>query len=314
MPAAEPAWVERHFGAMGCSAHLVLLSPPVISRRLLERAEQLVRQLEMRWSTFLVDSDVSRANARPGRPTGIGRDAMRLFSAARLGWIETAGAFDPFARIGRPSGEDMCHLELDWDADTVLVPDGAWFDPSGIGKGLAADIVAEQLRREGALAVMVNVGGDLRAIGSVDGLDLPGTRGGWRVDTELRAAATSAPGSFVPVVVPLCLSEGGVATSSTVSAKPSTFGLPHLLDPVTGEFVDACPRSATVIAPEAWRSEVWTKVILAHGHDGLRRAEQQGLAALACDGRSIEVNREMARYLGDPAPVQRAGDLVESEV
>jgi thiamine biosynthesis lipoprotein len=45
------------------------------------------------------------------------------------------------------------------------VPVGVTLDPGGIGKGLAADLTACLLTDSGACGALVNLGGDLRAVG-----------------------------------------------------------------------------------------------------------------------------------------------------
>src|SRR5262249_18505013 len=47
----------------------------------------------------------------------------------------------------------------------VRLPAGVGFDPGGIGKGLAADMVVEELFARGAHGACVNVGGDVRVRG-----------------------------------------------------------------------------------------------------------------------------------------------------
>ena len=82
----------------------------------------------------------------------------------------------------------------------MTIPIGIGFDAGGIGKGLAADLVATELIAEGVGGVCVNIGGDLRVIGespSGDGLDTGDrTPTGGRADCARRvgrgAIATSS--------------------------------------------------------------------------------------------------------------------------
>src|SRR5439155_6641322 len=74
------------------------------------------------------------------------------------------------------------------------------FDPGGIGKGLAADMVAQELMDCGARGACVNLGGDLRVEG--EGPDA----GRWIVAVE-------HPRGGDPVVV-AALAAGAIATST----------------------------------------------------------------------------------------------------
>src|SRR5204862_328066 len=69
------------------------------------------------------------------------------------------------------------------DGREVRLPAGTGFDPGGIGKGLAADMVVAETMAAGAAGVCVNLGGDLR----VTGLDP--TDAAWTVAVEYPLAA-----------------------------------------------------------------------------------------------------------------------------
>ena len=63
------------------------------------------------------------------------------------------------ARISEPARSRSSPTPCGCPADTG-------FDPGGIGKGLAADIVVDELRAEGAAGVCINLGGDVRVEGA----------------------------------------------------------------------------------------------------------------------------------------------------
>jgi thiamine biosynthesis lipoprotein len=56
-------------------------------------------------------------------------------------------------------------ITIDRQASEVTLPSDVGFDPGGIGKGLAADIVARELMDADAWGVMVSLGGDLAVKG-----------------------------------------------------------------------------------------------------------------------------------------------------
>jgi FAD:protein FMN transferase len=277
---------------MGCAAQIVILAPSGSTSSLLARAGERLRVLEARWSRFIPDSEICRLNEHAGESIRVSHDTLLLLAAAQLGWLETRGRFDPLVALARPTANAMARLQIDWTSGTACMPPGETFDPAGIGKGMAADLVAEDLIKMGAFAAMVNVGGDLRAIGPRNDRPLVGDdAGGWRIGIDVSTGSE-------PVLIGL--NEGGVATSSTHSFQlaQSADSEPHLIDPVTGGLYDLRASTATVIAPDAWRAEVWTKVVLSSGADGLRETQRHGLASLLCDGSSVEVNERMGLFLG----------------
>ncbi len=79
-------------------------------------------------------------------------------------------------------------LELDHQAGTARLPAGVGFDPGGIGKGFAADLVAAQAMDAGAAGVLVDLGGDLRVTG-----EPPERHGSWRIGVDHPLGASIWP-------------------------------------------------------------------------------------------------------------------------
>ncbi len=146
-------------------------------------------------------------------------------------------------------------------------PAGVGFDPGGIGKGLAADLVVAELLAAGAEGACVHIGGDLRVEGC----------GPWRVDVA------DPFDSRRPAVAALALSAGGLATSSRLRRTWWRGGARrhHIIDPVTGRPADTDVVAVTVITGEAWRAEVLaTSALLAGVAGALRVLEDAGATGL----------------------------------
>lgn len=268
---------------MGGRAQVLVVGPP----GLVAVAEARVAELEDRWSRFLPDSDVSRANASPGRPVSVHRDTLELARAARQAHRETGGAFDPL--LGRdlealgydrpfvdidpdrpptspPSRRDA-PLAIDVAASTLTVPIGRSFDAGGIAKGLAADLTVETLLRAGADGALVNLGGDLRVSGTAPSVD------GWVVSID---HPLEEEGELVRVV----LADGAIASSSRLHRAwgPEEDRVHHLVDPATGRPVDNGVVGVTVFAATGWRAEAFTKAaFLAGPEEGIDVLEDHGL-------------------------------------
>ncbi len=252
------------------------------------RLEVRVEELEAAWSRFRDDSDVSRMNAAHF-PTRVGKDTIDLVRRALLASWETAGWFDPtlglevaaagydrdFTALAplqegfvitvdadtrtltrvRPWRGRCASIDVNVARSTVSIPEGVAFDPGGIGKGRAADLVAQMALDAGATSVLVDIGGDLRAAGTPPS-------GGWHVDVE-------DPGDPTTALVTLRLDAGGVATSSSVKRRWSTGDGPrhHLLDPATGTSSTSDVSTATVIATESWWAEALATAAVVAGVD-----------------------------------------------
>lgn len=276
--------------------------------RLSGQAETRLNQLEQAWSRFVDDSDVSRLN-RTSTWQEVSSDTITLFERALTAWKETSGAFDPTVLpslvangygesrsekpgrtvlSGSPSrgqAPGMAQIKIDAAHSRVSLPEGLGFDPGGIGKGLAADIVAEGLVASGAHAAMIAVGGDVRIAG-----DAPAT---WTVEVE-------SPFNPNETIAELHLLNGAVCTSS-VRAKTWTHDaepVHHIIDPSTGHPVSSSIVSATVIAADAWMAEALCKAaIMTEPLDAIAFCRSRGVEAIIVDVEGVVwTTDEIARF------------------
>ncbi len=260
---------------MGTRLHILVVG----SAHLLDQAVRRVDQLEARWSRFIERSEVSRCNATRGIPVDVSADTRSLVRHAIHGWRETDGAYDPtvldsLIASGYDRSYDLMGDDIDAAADghravdrasnydpqpspgcdgiivedefgTVMLPIGTGFDPGGIGKGLAADIIVDELMAAGAGGAMVNLGGDLRVAGNAPTAD------GWVVEI-------SEPSVQQEVIGVAAMVDGGLATSTTRRRVWEVDGVAqhHVIDPRVGRPVVSQAQLATVISGRAWWSEV----------------------------------------------------------
>jgi thiamine biosynthesis lipoprotein len=290
---------------MGSDAHILVATEPdtdpAVAARLLAGAWAHVDRLEDRWSRFRPGSEVSVLNRHGGAPVAVSADTVTLVAHALTAWDLTGGLFDPtvgtaiaalgydrdFAEVAQETRPDAVGagtgagpapgpdgIDLDPAAGTVTLPPGVRIDPGGIGKGLAADLVAEALVDAGALGALVNLGGDLRAVGE------PPDAAGWAVSLPdpLRAGAELAR---------FALPHGAVATSSRLRRRWRTAAGPahHLLDPATGRPATGATVAVSVVADRAWRAEALATALFLRGPDGLDRHPDALAVVVTADGR-----------------------------
>lgn len=239
-------------------------------------AHQRVDELEQRWSRFRSDSDIGRLNRADGAPVEVARETAAAVRAACAAWAFTHGRFDPtvhdsLVRLGYDGSIDDVrtraetqHSEtrpapsmpapgctgivLDETAGVVQLPVGVRLDLGGIGKGLAADDVAEGLLARGATGALVNVGGDVRVIG------VPSASPAWRV--ELEDPRTERVCAVVELL------DGGVATSTTLRRRWQMAGVTrhHLVDPASGTSTESPVVGVSVVAGTAAWADALSKV------------------------------------------------------
>jgi thiamine biosynthesis lipoprotein len=265
---------ESFLQVMGGSAHLITRDG---GGDVLKGAEERLRYLEELWTRFSPDSQVSTLNTRPGDWTVVSDETLALIELSRFGWLLTRGLFDPTglpallaagyrsSRLDETRRTDGVQARsgplpgcggIEIENQSVRLPAGVTIDAGGIGKGLAADIVACEMIRDGVPGAMVNIGGDLRVVNSEE------THGGWPVDIE-------DPFREGHPLARLRLTNGGVATSTPRHRRwqSEDGNALHLIDPRTGQPVETDVESVTVVAGEAWLAEVVAKAAVMSGFD-----------------------------------------------
>jgi len=312
------AVVELRFRAMGSDAHVIVVGGP---SSLAEQGHGRIRDLEARWSRFVPTSEVSALTDGAGRFMAVSPDTSLLIQRSIEAWHLTGGAFDPtmlgalmragydrsFEDIGLGASEPASPLmagclDIEMVGDTVRLPFGVGFDAGGIGKGLAADLVAQELMAAGALGVCVNLGGDVRLAGE-------GPNGsGWTVSIE-------QPG-YSETLAMVGLTNGAVATSTTARRRWMQDGQSrhHLIDPATGEPSQSDITQVSVIANEAWRAEVLAKAVLLRGRNrAFDLIDDRVDQALVVDRFGfVMATTGLAPYLGGPELPARLAQEVYS--
>jgi thiamine biosynthesis lipoprotein len=300
----------RRFEAMGSTALVIVVDGDAGA---LDRAERRIAVLEARWSRFLDDSEIAELNRLPGVPVVLSDDTYLLVRRAVDGWRATAGRFDPtvlaavealgydrtFADVVRedarrlPAAErapGCAHMVLDDVVRSVTLPRGVRFDPGGIGKGLAADLVVDELLDDGAAGALVSIGGDLRVRGVAPG----GTP--WSIAVE-------DPEDPAVHLATFEVADAGIATTTSARRWWTRDGhaVHHVIDPALGLPADG-PRAVTVAAPDAATAEVLAKSAMVAGAAATGVLRDAGVAGVVVRDGEVETVEPAC----DPAREQAA--------
>jgi thiamine biosynthesis lipoprotein len=287
------------FRAMGspCELHLYGASRAAIDA-VADAARALVERLEQKYSRYREDSVLSAINRSAGDPTGVevdGETALLLDYAATA-HAESGGLFDATSgslrrvwnlRSGRVPEQAEIGAQLEkvgwrrvrWDRPRFAMPvAGMELDFGGFVKEYAVDLVADLCRARGVHHGMVDLGGDLHAIG-------PHPSGKpWMVgirDPERPERAIASVGLF----------RAALATSGDYERCMVVDGVryTHILDPHTGWPITGGLRSASVVADRCLVAGTATTIAMLKGaRAGARFLEGLGLANLCvhADGRT----------------------------
>jgi thiamine biosynthesis lipoprotein len=294
MPAATRTRREVRARLMGSNAHVVIEGAAGPAP---EDAIARLRELERTWSRFRPDSELNRLNAARSAPCVVSSDLARAIERACAAWEATGGAFDPTvdvavlgydrdfatlprvarARPARPAPGCRA-IRREAGGRVVTLPPGTRLDLGGIGKGLAADVVAEEAVAAGAEGVVVNVGGDVRAHGE------PPDGRGWCVGLDL----DPGPGPAGDRALTVTLAAGAVATSSRLRRRwlSEAGDQHHIVEPASGRSGRTGYATVAIVTAEAWWAEVVAKQVFLAGAAAGPPAGTTG-AARTDDGRIV---------------------------
>jgi thiamine biosynthesis lipoprotein len=284
---------QVRFKAMGspCELHLHADSQARFEE-VAQAALAEIARLERKYSRYREDSLASRINARAGDPEGIELDdeTASLLDYAALAWTQSGGLFDITSGVLRKawdfrSGRLPARAEIEalrplvgwqklrWQRPRLVLPlPGMQLDFGGYVKEYAADRVAELCRELGLRHGLVDLGGDLAAVGPhPDGSP-------WRVGVRHPRAPAGA-------VASLALSRGGVATSGDYERCLVVDGrrYAHVLDPKTGWPVSGL-ASVTVAASHCLIAGTASTIAMLKGaRGGSAWLDRLGLPSLRID-------------------------------
>jgi thiamine biosynthesis lipoprotein len=295
-------WTEHACRAMGATVHIVVGECP---DALLGWASHELQRLESAWTRFRADSELSALNGSRGERVAVSDVMWSALERCDQLWRATEGAFDPtvldalerwgydrsFERVDRNDRSPVAaatavergwkQVSLDRGSQSVRLDAGVRIDLGGIGKGLAADRIAEGLVDRGARTACVSMGGDIRVAGA-------SPANGWAVPVE----DPFEPGSAHRTCE---VSHGALAMSTTLIRRWRRGGLEvhHIIDPASDQPSRSGVVAAVVAAGETWWAEGLAKAAIVLGPTAgvslLRRAGVSGWVTTA-DGETIPVD------------------------
>jgi thiamine biosynthesis lipoprotein len=283
-PAAERRSVAYFGRAMGTYTRIVLVTPDsVASLPLAQEGQASFQRIDSLMTNWTTTSEVARINREAALgATRVQAEVARVIDLSIKTWRESDGANDitvePLMRVwgflgGKPHVPDPAEAaaayqkvgadKLAFDARAASLrftnPETK-IDLGGIAKGYSVDVVADTLRARGVAEALVEISGNMRALGHP--LDAPA----WRIGIR-------DPRDRMPYFARLPLLPGeGISTSGKyeqfVAQGGKTYG--HIMDPRTGQPADGL-ISVTVVAPSAMMADAWDTPLFVLGPAGARR-------------------------------------------
>ncbi len=249
-----------------------------------EAAEAEARRIETKFSRYRDDNIVHVLNNSAGTGVTVDDETADLLDFAHRCHEISGGRFDVTSGVLRriwnfdgsdrvPSRKQAKVLlplvgwqKITWRRPEIIVPQGMEIDLGGLGKEYAVDKVATLLAERTTAPLLVNFGGDLRALGRrADGSS-------WQVGVEL-------PGSVDTASLDLELGVGALATSGDARRFLLRNGVryPHIINPRTGWPVMRAPRSVTVLGDTCTEAGLLATLAMLQGDQAEAFLAEQGV-------------------------------------
>lgn len=242
----------------------------------LEKAQDEVEKLEDEWSVTNENSEIYQLNHSGGNPVTLSDDTADIVGFALEMAEETGGDLDPTIypvleawgfttdenRIPAPEElqallEYVGYEKVELNGQEILLPEGMELDLGAVGKGWAGDVAAEMLEEQGITSALLDLGGNIQAIGSRPG------GGGWRLGIR-------NPFGDGQVGL-LTVSDCAVVTSGSYEryfVGEDGREYTHIIDPETGYPVDNGLVSMTIVTEEGKTADALSTSMFVKGLEG----------------------------------------------
>jgi thiamine biosynthesis lipoprotein len=281
---------------MGSLCEIILRgSDEALQAQVFASMEQEIQRLEKQYSRFLPDSLTTRINitAGTGKSVAIDEETARLLDYADTCYRQSGGLFDITSGSLRtlwnyqdladkqtlPSDRDISAAleKIGWtkvsrEQGSVSLPlPGMEIDFGGIVKEYAADCLAGIAEAAGIKAGLVELGGDIRLIGSVPESE------GWQLGIR-------DPFETDQACARIALTRGALASSGDYERYTVIQGkkYSHILNPLTGWPV-AGFSSVSVVAEQCVVAGSAASIAVLKGSAGVSWLDELGLPYLCID-------------------------------
>ena len=281
---ADSHWVITYRAMAGPCEILIRCANASEAGELASLSFHETARIEAKFSRYRDDSIVQKINRSSGTRVEVDEEMAHLLHYAGECNRLSGGRFDITSGVLRRAwkfdGQELVPDQklissllaivgwdkVEFDGMGITLHPGMEIDLGGLGKEYAVDRVAHMLFAHANQAVMVNFGGDIRAV-APDSQTPP-----WLVGIE-------DPGSEQGAVGEVTLSNGAIATSGDARRFCIVNGqrLGHILDPRTGWPVEGAPRSVTVVADFCLEAGFHSTLAMLHGAGAEEYLKRQGL-------------------------------------
>ena len=228
------------------------------AKQAISQAQKQIKHLDSLWSVTDKNSEIYAVNHSNGKSTAVSEETAELLTFSLKMAERTKGALDPTIypilnawgfttkKYRIPSQDEIKSLlkrvgydKVRLNDNSIKLASGIMLDFGAVGKGYASEISAEILRNNGVSSALLDLGGNIKTIGSKpDGSE-------WRLGVR----NPKGKGNIgVLSVTNLAVVTSGNYERYFTGKDGKKYG--HIIDPATGRPVENDLLSVTVIAKE----------------------------------------------------------------
>ena len=248
-----------------------------VDEDVLKGCEKLCKKYDSMFSNKIEDSEISRINSAGGNPVEVSKETIKLIKKGIYYSEMSDGVFDitiaPVSNLwdfkaetpSVPSPEAIAEAVSHVNYENIIIRDNtvkladpqAGIDLGAIAKGYIADRIKDYLEEEGVRHAMINLGGNVLAMGSkLDGSD-------YNIGIQEPFDETGEPITSVKI------SDKSVVTSGIYQRYFKADGkiYHHILDPNTGYPCENNLYSVTILTDSSLTADALSTTCFLLGYD-----------------------------------------------
>lgn len=248
-----------------------------VDEDVLKGCEKLCKKYDSMFSNKIEDSEISRINSAGGNPVEVSKETIKLIKKGIYYSEMSDGAFDitiaPVSSLwdfkaetpSVPSPEAIAEAVSHVNYENIIIRDNtvkladpqAGIDLGAIAKGYIADRIKDYLEEEGVRHAIINLGGNVLAMGSkLDGSD-------YNIGIQKPFDETGEPITSVKI------SDKSVVTSGIYQRYFKADGkiYHHILDPNTGYPCENNLYSVTILTDSSLTADALSTTCFLLGYD-----------------------------------------------
>jgi len=234
--ASSKKYIEKTIDIFGTQARISIVHNNVSEAiSAISSAFEELHRIDALMSIFKENSEVSRLNEN-GFLKNMSEEVLYVIKKANYYSVLSSGAFDisiqPLIESlenSTPLNSEIDYRRIEISGRSVRLENGMKITLGGIGIGYAVDRACEILKQRKIEHALVNIGGDIKAIGGKD------KNLAWKVGIK----NPENKGEFIKIIE---LKDAALATSGNYERQ-------HIINPETREYA-ALLKSATIIAKD----------------------------------------------------------------